>query len=347
MLDVLRYPAAFSIVGYHALLTLRANGVTSGAVAGLAWIEHVATLCVSFFFFLSGYGVHLSTLRVQGGESRQIRGRFRGSVARVWRLYPMYLAAIVVCLGSNALFEIAKGRDLWAIMPEPRDLLYHLLLVHTLSADTFFGVIPSLWFIGVLAHLLLLYPGFLWMVERKGIAFGVAVVFGISALFMGCAGASRGGWALVLGMNAPSQWFAWCIGAYVADLIFKARRPNIPEMVTCILGICTLLLFGASSIARMHFEVVVMGGVLWGGIRVTGGSTNSRVLLWLARSSGVTYGVYLLHQIFIPRIGVFFGSWNELPLIYWGLCTVVCLTVTLPVACLIQRFASSTQRRVS
>jgi peptidoglycan/LPS O-acetylase OafA/YrhL len=211
------------------------SAVQSLLEAGL----RLGRLGVPLFLVLSGFCIHLSVARrIALGEGvRSDWGRFWRR--RFWRLYPPYLAAIVVSL---TLFAVAGAE---AFLPHERitslpwDLLTHLLLIHNLFNDycLSLGNAPF-WTLGLEEQLYALYALFLvlrrrWPIGRVvGLTLLISLAWqcgwhlllvnddGTSQLALGSAPLALGRW-----LKWPiGLWLAWVLGAVAAEAHAGAIR---------------------------------------------------------------------------------------------------------------------------
>ncbi|RYG66605.1 hypothetical protein EON64_09390 [archaeon] len=279
----------------------------------------------------------MSTLRLPAAQKISGISLVIAAARRIKHLYPLYLAAIVVSLVFNFIMELSRGRDFLAVMPSSRDLVYHLLLIHTLSADTFFGIVPALWFIGVLAHLIFLYPVFHWMSRLWGGGGATVASYVVSTACLAFASTLDEGSGLLLKMNALGRWFEWCVGAYIADLISRQVRPKPLALGISSSGLIALCLAPQHGVLGLQVGVVSMAVVLWALVGATQGYSAPGFVTWFIPLSGLTYGVYLMHQIFLPRIGALLSGFRGYPLMYWALCVILCLGITIVAAWTVSR----------
>ncbi len=343
-LDVLRGFAILAIVAYHCLPITNIeidrwpfwmNGVKFGGKLG-----------VSLFFVLSGFSIHFSQLRHRwSAQTSEIEFEMNRSQwqsffqRRFWRLYPSYLAALSLAIGLNWGWSFIRGRN--ALFPAIEDLLAHLFLVHPFFPNTFFGIIPALWFIGVQAHLYLLYPIFWAWIQRWNIDRAVLAVLAITLLSrllantLAFSNASESLTAAIW-MNAPQRWFEWCCGAWVAHRIVQNQW--LPFSSTILAGLVGAVWSIWGDTFRVLDEPVlgaIISSILWGILnwrlnppaRVRSLKSSPSPRRWnlllspqipfagpiatRARSQierilialgYLSYPIYLTHQIFIPYV---------------------------------------------
>lgn len=213
-LDAMRGGAAIVVVVYHAL------GVAPVTAAGgwQWWLPVVTALLVHFgyagvylFFVISGFCIHLhwARQRAAGVENPQIEFLTFWK-RRVRRLYPPYLAALVIYLAHTAYVShvTVNGFYLW-------DALLHLLMLHNLDPRTTYTINGAFWTLAIEEQLYLAYFLLLALRVRHGWARTLAV----------CA-AARVGWLLLgRGLNyfagvdipvseaAATSWIIWALGA--------------------------------------------------------------------------------------------------------------------------------------
>ncbi len=330
-LDVLRGLAIFGVVSFHTLpLELPVN-------SPLSWVRYGGTVGVSFFFVLSGFSVHLSQLRKD--ESQPFSWQ-QFLWKRLKRLYPPYLAAIGVAIAINIIWALLKGQSLFSLAPTPIDLISHLLLVHTLHSQTYFGIIPALWFIGVLFHLYLLYPVFRLLIQRWGNAVALFIVLGITLISRFASDALMPPLpsvelTAVLQSNAPQRWFEWGMGAWLATRIAgKESPPHWFSGLTGLSFVAWLVLHSSQAWLSEPLLGVWLSSLLWHLV-----SWEPQWLIhvlwrpWLYLGQ-LSYPIYLLHQIFVPyiRSAIDPSPFTLLPTFLLVLSGVMLLTLPLAIA---------------
>ena len=131
-----------------------------------------SALAVPVFFVISGFSIHYA-------ERAKIRAWVQHPATlpayllrRLWRIYPPYLAALLLAMSINRLLGYTtSGADLAA----------HLIMIHQFIPAYFNSIDVVLWSIGVEMWLYLLYPFALLLLERGGLRTTGVIVFGVSA----------------------------------------------------------------------------------------------------------------------------------------------------------------------
>ena len=159
---------------------------------------------------------------------------------RFWRLYPPYLAALVIALG---LHVVGSG----GLPVSSPAVVAQALLVHTFHPATFDGVNPPAWSLAVEAQLYAVYPIAFWLIVRRGALRALAVVLGVTlayrvALNFDPLPSPFGGvaWEFFL-----ARWFEWVLGAVIAEwAVGRVRLPRIvvqPWLAATVFGLGVLL----------------------------------------------------------------------------------------------------------
>lgn len=339
-LDAVRGLAVLAVICFHVLPGLDADThLSNPAIVWVSWLRYGGFLGVSVFFVLSGFSIHLSQARKLTAEenTRLSWGKFFRR--RFWRIYPAYLGAIGLALAVNLIWALIRGRDALAHWPSDWNFLSHLLLLHTLRPETFFGIIPALWFIGVQAHLYLLYPLFCWLIQRWNVNQALLVTllctlaFHLLSHHIVLSPTAYPDTDLVLWMNAPRWWFEWCFGAWVAQQVAQGTRPQVKY--AWVVFFLTIFWIPVGSTVKVIYEPILaslLGLCLW--YIVTHEDRLLPYPVWrpILYLGQISYPVYLLHQIFVPyvRSAVEPTTFNAV-----GLFAVVLglvLAVTLPLA---------------
>ncbi len=245
LLDYARGIAILSVLAYHALGAVYGKSELpwDGLVRDFPLDSFLCFLPASFgqmgvavFFVISGFCIHLSFQR-QGQNWKAFFTR------RFFRLYPAYLAALVLFLifdayNSNLNPEIGKS------------IFMHLFLIFNYCHAVYWDFNGVFWTLAIEAQLYLIYPALLFLVGKFGWKKTLIIIGIIEFLLRLGDGAgmvensmanlfwSQLSWR---GANNPfAFWFSWSIGAYLADAFLK----NEP----------------------LPFRKVLIGPVLWVGI---------------------------------------------------------------------------------
>jgi len=328
----MRGVAALVVVIYHALGVAPQtafHGWQWWLPTAAAYVVHFGYAGVYLFFVISGFCIHLHWARARAaGVERPSINFYAFWKRRVRRLYPPYLAALVLYLIYSAMqnppgTKVVTGFYLW-------DVGLHLLMLHNLDARTTYSINGAFWTLAIEEQLYLAYFLLLFLRIRYGWARTLAV----------CA-AARVGW-LVLGRGlayfagleipvseaAATNWFIWALGA----LSVEAALGVVQLPAWCYkmwAGVFTLLLAmglalwlpSVSHLAWVHdagwllmhpawgvgFFVMVNGAVRAEWRRREAMSRSvSRLLILLAGLGLISYSLYLTH-LFVLMQWYWFG----------------------------------------
>jgi peptidoglycan/LPS O-acetylase OafA/YrhL len=166
-LDAMRGGAALMVVGYHAL-----SVAPQTAFAGWEWLlPKVVGFIVQFayagiymFFVISGFCIHLYWARARAaGIDSPVVNFFAFWKRRVRRLYPAYLAALVLFL------VYAAYKAPVAITPfYVWDVVLHLFMLHNFDPHTTYTINGAFWTLAVEEQLYLAYFLLLFLRIRFG-----------------------------------------------------------------------------------------------------------------------------------------------------------------------------------
>lgn len=210
--DVLRGSAALGVVVYHAvgvghLLDPREVWPTYQTL--LPRLASIGASGVMLFFVISGFCIHLRQARAGASGVVQWGAFWR---RRFFRLYPAYLAALILYAGSLTLRGAWKGNPAY-------ELALHLGLVQNLDPRVAFSLTGVFWSLAVEEQLYALYPALLYLRERRGWRTTLLALFGIRfATFVMCDWSYRTfGISQPFGASAPALWICWALGAFAAE----------------------------------------------------------------------------------------------------------------------------------
>ena len=149
-LDVLRAVAALMIVAFHAAVQAEWQPIES------AW--PIGQMGRRLFIVLSAFLLFMPYARaVYGSDTARRRVDLAAyALKRALRLLPLYVAAVLVLTVLGYIRHSPANA---------KNLLYHLLFIHTFDESTYFGLMGPLWFIAVIAHWYILLPfvGWIWL----------------------------------------------------------------------------------------------------------------------------------------------------------------------------------------
>jgi peptidoglycan/LPS O-acetylase OafA/YrhL len=240
---MLRAVAALAVVVGHVPfaatdLPAVAQGVLSGAV-------RLGRMGVPLFLVLSGFCIHLAVARrmAAGQGVRSDWGPFWKR--RFWRLYPPYLAAIVLSLAVYGVIGPGRFAPFERVVALPWDLVAHLLLVHNLFADYCFSLGNGpFWTLGLEEQLYALYALFLALRRRWPLGRVVCLVLLTSLAWQcgwhGWTGTDEGAAQPTLGPApvALGQWLKWPIGLWFA-WVLGAVAAEAHAGAICLPGWCS------------------------------------------------------------------------------------------------------------
>jgi len=245
---------------------------------------------VAIFFVVSGFCIHLSFTRRPDWSEYVVR--------RIFRIYPAYVFAIVVCAlvipWSRLHFSFEGAAQLGS----------HLMLIHNFHNGTFFGINVAFWSIAVEAQLYLLYPLLLLLVSRFGwrraLIYAAAFEIGLRCLAS----------AILMSGNAIPYWltgvplmfwFSWSIGAMIADdFIAGLPMPFAKQSTLLWLGIAIGSTF-VKPLAMFSFMFFSIATAVLISKLLAQQRISLRVPAFISnhiRKVGVwSYSIYLLHAL--------------------------------------------------
>ncbi|MDF0644729.1 MAG: acyltransferase [Nitrospira sp.] len=246
---------------------------------------------VAIFFVLSGFCIHLSY------ERDQTRDFHRFFFRRFFRIYPPYCIAVV-------LFT-------FVITPYPapattRDLVTHVLLINNLDEASFFSLNPSFWTIAVEVQLYALYPLLVLMAQRFGwasslwLAGSVALAIKAYSVLQGYFEGTMLPLPSWLWHSPLRYWFAWTLGAKLADDFLQGRRSVLSRCPMWVWPSLTILSGILKPLAPFTWEFAALAtGTVIAHLLVRPLSQTflSHFVVRHMRTVGLaSYSMYLVHQ---------------------------------------------------
>ena len=313
-IDVLRGVAALGVAWFHSRVDLwvgfreiRANPhLYSTFDRVTSWISlPVSQLgsMVMLFFVLSGFCIHLPL----AGKGKMVQ-LAPYAVRRGLRIYPAYLATLVLCFVLTAVMAMRWGEN-WP--DASRYLSSSVMLQNWLFGGGQVAINPSLWSIPVELELYIVYPLLLW----------VHLVFGGRAsLLLTLACSLTGVGFHLLGFEIATTSFfkyaiIWNSGAWLAEHFVRKSLPKWTIGHMCVL-ILTLLATPIAGIAGidsfyLHYGWGLISFLLLWWLITDGARFLPADAYWmkpLAVLGAISYSLYLIH---FPLFRLGGGLWVE------------------------------------
>lgn len=316
-IDILRGVAALQVVFFHMRVDLWVgfNEIHQNP-QNYAWPERLLAWGgipwafgsgVMLFFVISGFCVHLPEARKDWPLEFK-----RYAIRRFFRIYPPYLAAVLLTiLADLALARISgidPAREMWAKAAA-------MLQNYSFSGYAWAGqwrTNPSLWSLPVEVELYLVYPIFFWLLRKIG-GFVALLFVGIGSMLACALLQLKFPWLVG---NFLMYWLIWCSGAWLAELYSSGRLPSwsgkwwIALAGSALLGV-------ASTVKKWSPAVEAYAWAAFSWILFWWGLQNPRavqrpensVLRALAFVGTISYSLYLLHFPFFRISG---AVWKEI-----------------------------------
>lgn len=300
--DQLRGLAALAVVVCHLAVSAyrQAPNLDGGPWPWLALILGFGYLGVPLFFVISGFCIHLPHARAlaRATPAPAAPDWRRFFARRFWRLYPPYLAALVVAV---ALWWAAGSEIPWLAVTT------QALLVHPFHTATFDGVNPPAWTLAVEAQLYLAYPAVFWLIARLGALRALGAVLGVTMAYRVALTLTP---PLPVELAGPAwevflaRWFEWVLGAVVAE--WAAGRLALPRVLSSpwpagvTLGAAVLLEWYASYyglyVLKEPLYGVAFALLLYAALAHERPGLGSAPGRYLAGVGVYSYSLYLLHR---------------------------------------------------
>jgi peptidoglycan/LPS O-acetylase OafA/YrhL len=224
-------------------------------------------LGVPLFVLISGFCIHRRAAIKQLSTGKASVGWINFWKKRFWRLYPPYIAAIVLSLSCAFLISDGTHKSWVTLIP---DLITHLCLVHNLTAE-YAGSLgnAAFWSLGMEEQLYLLYIPLLFLLQRKSSRGALLVVAAISIGWRVSIMAPMmekltrisglGSW----GLWPFNFWLHWALGAVAVDAYFGNCR--LPKWCSSLfVGIIAGMAGAMVNLLTIKFLASTQLGATWG-----------------------------------------------------------------------------------
>ncbi|MCC2671824.1 MAG: acyltransferase [Armatimonadetes bacterium] len=314
-IDALRGAAALAVVLFHTRLLGETAAPWQKLLGAPIYLGHAA---VYLFFVVSGFCIHQGVARrLAAGASPHVEF-LPFWKRRLRRLYPPYLAALLLyALVAAAASRPASGPNWWV------DLGAHVLLLHNLDRHTAYSFCGVFWTLAIEEQLYLAY--FLLLPWRRQWGWGRLLV----ALL-----AVRCGWYVASQFAAgrfpgwptaefwPPHWLPWALGALSAE--WSTGAVKLPRWTRNYRS-GLLALAGAALLteSRDGYTINLIAYPLWALGFFTllnssvqaerAGSPLPRPTLWLAGIGAYSYSLYLTHGLILDHLARPLAYWLQVP----------------------------------
>ena len=306
-IDALRGVAALAVVFFHARamswIGIRAlwnaNKLAPNLNAYLGYLTFPVIFgwtAVPLFFVLSGYCIHrphVAKLARDADYRIDLKTYF---IRRLWRIYPVLLAAIVFTALLDAYTRHYFPLDVKLGDNSPGNFLANLLSLQGI-AGTPYGTNVPLWTLSMEIHFYLVYPLLFTLTKRRGPRVTIMVVAAISLLSLAIIRVTH----LNLVIFLPF-WFTWTVGFLVAEreagrFKINLRAWRIPIALALLIA-CALTLKNSLDLAEPLYAPA-FGVLLAWSTTARGEAFWARRGQLLARVGIVSFSLYAFHYPFI------------------------------------------------
>lgn len=314
-IDAVRGIAILLVLGYHTLLIFYPHyQVQEYSENGFLQINNLKSLLLNFnpigqgwigvplFLIISGFLIHFIYLQNQ----RQFKlGNFFSK--RVWRIYPPYF--IVLCFFFIYQADLSKSGF--------SNFFSHLLLIHNLRNETFFGINGSFWSIALECQLYLLYPVYLFLIKHFKI-YKTTIILLLLLLIWAVIGFYMGIYSYRYGGFVLGYWFVWGLGAFLADRYYSGTR--IFDKPFFWLVFFYILFFTFKLFYLSNYFILIPASFMCIALIETFLYSHffdkylvNRVLIkFLSYTGLVSYSLYLIHQPFLEGLLGFYNPMTNI-----------------------------------
>jgi len=236
-IDMLRGMAALAVLFHHSYASFLEEASRQSFLGAAAWLPmDLGKRGVELFLVISGFCIHMGYARARS-RSQDVRLDFvRFWKRRLLRLYPPYLASMVLSLSVGILYATMRARreglPLWP--PDPygsgawlgADILTHLLMIHIFfypfSGGLYNGVF---WSLALEEQLYALYFPLRSLFRHLNVwrAMGAVTLMCLAFRALGLID-----WPFPWFTQGPARWIEWSLGAVALEVfVGRAALPRI------------------------------------------------------------------------------------------------------------------------
>lgn len=298
VLDILRGLAALSVFAHHFYQQFYLSSNLDSIYT--PFFGHLGAWGVAIFFVLSGFCIHWGRLNEE--QKQQGFNVKKFAIRRIFRIYPAFLVCMLICYWVEFFYTSN-------LLPKSSlsSIFKHLTLTSGFFLDDRVAVNNVFWSVIVECHFYIIY-GFLWRYFNgiTGVFKVVLLAIVISALtyLFSILFVPAGELRVLIQNLFITSWWTWCLGALVAELIFKGK-PNFDSVLINRLfaTICFLISIGIAYVpmlwnlqARRFMLPILAGLFLYFALKARLNNMQFKPLVFLGV---VSYSLYLFHPLAI------------------------------------------------
>lgn len=292
-----------------------------------AWLGYLSaplslgSLGVTLFFVLSGYCIHRAGAKKLAKDSNASLALKSYFVRRLWRIYPVYVAALLVTGIVDKYLAVHTGSGS-AADDSLANFAASLLGLQGIAAPRF-GSNVVFWTLAMELHFYCVYPLLFWLSKRYGalrpllVALSVGICYLAADAIFGVR--DRFPFHSDRGPLFFPYWFTWTLGFYLAEIeAGRAARPHKRTLLVAALG---GLVAGLPLALTKRWELaelpwaLVFGVLVYCSIQPRGQQYwQRRVGRLLARVGVFSYSLYAVHWPVLLLVQDLIGGYDARPI---------------------------------
>lgn len=310
-LDLIRVLPILTVAAYHLGVESATAGVFDAWVFTTPQCADLIRLAVFLMVLLSGAGLGAKYATRPLAPAEYLRSRAAA-------IYPLFWAIFVpVFVYSDVIHRNNAGVPWWKVVFSLMGIDGYLQAY----TPTFYKI--GEWYLGCQVFLYCLFP-LTWLALRRPAG---RVAVGAAAAGLWCAGP----WLCPAGVDwFHTVWGEWPV--FVLGMVFGGALGHRRRGVV-LAGVClaAAAVCGAAGLPAYQVLSLLAGAVFWAlfWLGQALGPGAARALGMLARES---YGVFLIHHIFITLVWLRVMARLPMAPLTWALCLVVCLALCFALA---------------
>jgi len=321
-IDMLRGIAAMGVVICHATQAVR---VMNGGAANFGQLKTFILLPAMYgfsgvylFFVISGFCIHLRWARARA------QGRSDASIdfipfwkRRIRRLYPAYLAALVLFLSFGYYRGTLKVTAFLSW-----DIILHLLMLHNVTPKTLYSINGVFWTLAIEEQLYLAYFLLVWLRTRFGWSVTLLTCVAARVFWFGLRSIAyrQLKWDFVFTGSAAANWWIWALGAISVEAMMgvivlpswcRSRRVLVAALTAAAVLVYLDFFVLWFYDSKLHGLALLLGQPLWGlGFFILVNIVSWHEPRWQALKDTwiiaalsilglISYSLYLTHEIVV------------------------------------------------
>ena len=308
-IDGLRCYACLWVILVHSVNANKITGHPNALLAAAYGYVGLGYLGVHLFLVLSGFCLYFPIVRRYGVADSVVNVK-EFAVRRARRILPPYYIALVLSILWNVIPGLLSTDTTPARAIGLKDVVLHVLMLHNLTANTFYSINDAFWSLALESQLYLIFPLLVLLARRFSLWSMLAAPMFISLVWqlfslwwIGRHGGTKEfveAHQRVLFYALPARCFEFAAGMCAAALVAKPRPAYVGVSLALAAVVAVPDLWWLSHYDRYGVFIdqgfgIVFASILVAASFIPAASFQSGILAGMTWVGMFSYSLYLIH----------------------------------------------------